>query len=110
MSFFLQVKIFEECEKGLLLDLVVRLRTQIYSPGDYICRKGEIGREMYIINHGKVEVRVHSRGWDASVTTMMTFHHVVVNVKGINHMTFIHSVVNAAAHTMLQLVHRQFNR
>ena len=50
------MKIFEGCEQGLLCELVVRLRSQIYSPCDYICRKGEIGREMYIINHGKVEV------------------------------------------------------
>ncbi len=53
------MKIFEECEKGLLCELVIKLRSQIYSPGDYICRKGEIGREMYIINHGKVQVRIH---------------------------------------------------
>lgn len=38
---------------------MIKLRSQIYSPGDYICRKGEIGREMYIINHGKVQVRSH---------------------------------------------------
>lgn len=57
--FNFQVKIFEECEKGLLCELVVRLRSQIYSPADYICRKGEIGREMYIINHGKVEVKFY---------------------------------------------------
>ena len=56
MSLFFQVKIFEDCEQGLLCELVVRLRSQIYSPHDYICRKGEIGKEMYIINHGRVEV------------------------------------------------------
>ncbi|XP_070576618.1 cyclic nucleotide-gated channel rod photoreceptor subunit alpha-like isoform X2 [Ptychodera flava] len=53
-----KVKIFEDCERGLLCELVLKLRSQIYSPGDYICRTGEIGREMYIINHGKVQVVV----------------------------------------------------
>ncbi|ESO99675.1 hypothetical protein LOTGIDRAFT_88304, partial [Lottia gigantea] len=53
-----KVKIFEECEEGLLRELVLKLRPIIYSPGDYICRTGEIGREMYIINHGKIEILV----------------------------------------------------
>ncbi len=64
-----QVKIFEDCEKGLLCELVVRLRSQIYSPGDYICRKGEIGREMYIINHGKVEVRQFVSCWGKNTSS-----------------------------------------
>ncbi|KAK3587752.1 hypothetical protein CHS0354_042707 [Potamilus streckersoni] len=53
-----KVKIFEECEESLLHELVLKLRAQIYSPGDYICRIGEIGREMFIVNHGKVEILV----------------------------------------------------
>ncbi|XP_063681761.1 cyclic nucleotide-gated channel rod photoreceptor subunit alpha-like isoform X2 [Bolinopsis microptera] len=50
-----KVKIFENCEHGLLCELVLKLKPQIYSPGDYICRIGEIGKEMFIISHGKVE-------------------------------------------------------
>lgn len=28
----------------------------IFLPGDNICRKGEVGTEMYIVMHGEVEV------------------------------------------------------
>ena len=68
-SIFVQVKIFEDCEQGLLCELVLKLRSQIFSPSDFICKKGEVGREMYIINHGKVsvslrrgEMRIEYRG------------------------------------------------
>ncbi|OXA53317.1 Cyclic nucleotide-gated cation channel subunit A [Folsomia candida] len=51
-----QVKIFQDCEPGLLTELVLKLKLQVFSPGDYICRKGDVGREMYIVKRGKVSV------------------------------------------------------
>ncbi|XP_013112050.2 cyclic nucleotide-gated cation channel subunit A isoform X1 [Stomoxys calcitrans] len=51
-----QVRIFHDTEPGLLEALVLKLKLQVFSPGDYICRKGDVGKEMYIVKRGKLSV------------------------------------------------------
>lgn len=51
-----KVDFFEDCEQSMLWELLLRLQLQVYSPKEYVCRKGDVGREMYIISHGKLEV------------------------------------------------------
>nr|AWC68126.1 cyclic nucleotide gated channel beta subunit 3 [Hypsiglena torquata] len=51
-----KVDLFKECESQMICDMLLRLKSIVYLPGDYVCKKGEIGREMYIIKQGEVQV------------------------------------------------------
>ena len=56
-----KVKLFQDCDTGLLKELVLKLRPMIFLPGDYICRKDDIGKEMYIVQSGYVTVLTPSQ-------------------------------------------------
>ncbi|CAF98897.1 unnamed protein product, partial [Tetraodon nigroviridis] len=51
-----KVPLFQGCERQMIFDMLKSLRSVVYLPGDYVCRKGEVGREMYIIKAGEVQV------------------------------------------------------
>lgn len=51
-----RVQVFADVEPGLLREIVLKLRSQVYSPGDFICRKGEPGKEMYLVSSGRLQV------------------------------------------------------
>lgn len=51
-----RVDIFQNTEAGFLCELVLRLKPVLFSPGDYVCRKNEVGHEMYIVSRGTLEV------------------------------------------------------
>ncbi|XP_075045539.1 cyclic nucleotide-gated channel beta-1 [Mixophyes fleayi] len=51
-----KVVLFQGCDRQMIYDMLKRLRSVVYLPGDYVCKKGEIGREMYIIKAGQVHV------------------------------------------------------
>ncbi|KAA3672623.1 cyclic nucleotide gated channel alpha 3, partial [Paragonimus westermani] len=51
-----RVEIFQNTEEGFLSELVLHLRMVLFAPGDYVCRKGEIGKQMFIVNRGTLHV------------------------------------------------------
>ncbi|XP_076181116.1 uncharacterized protein LOC143153603 isoform X2 [Ptiloglossa arizonensis] len=56
LSVLKKVTIFQECQPEFLHDLVLKMKAYIFTPGDSICRKGEVAREMFIIADGILEV------------------------------------------------------
>ncbi|XP_074175148.1 cyclic nucleotide-gated channel beta-3 isoform X2 [Rhinolophus sinicus] len=51
-----KVDLFKGCDTQMLYDMLLRLKSTVYLPGDIVCKKGEIGKEMYIVKQGEVQV------------------------------------------------------
>ncbi|NXH19637.1 CNGA4 protein, partial [Bucco capensis] len=51
-----RVPLFRGCQEQLLRQLVPRLRPQVLGPGELVCRRGDVGREMYFIREGRLAV------------------------------------------------------
>ncbi|XP_047424265.1 cyclic nucleotide-gated cation channel beta-3 [Mugil cephalus] len=53
---FQKIALFQGCDQQMLVDMLLRLKSIIYLPGDFVVKKGDIGKEMYIIKSGAVQV------------------------------------------------------
>eukprot|EP00755_Sulcionema_specki_P028763 Sspe_Gene.90626::Locus_62151_Transcript_1_1_Confidence_1.000_Length_2060::g.90626::m.90626/K04950/CNGA3; cyclic nucleotide gated channel alpha 3 len=51
-----KVPLFNECDEQFKTAVVIKLIPTVLLPGSFIVRKGEVGREMYFINRGEVQV------------------------------------------------------
>ncbi|XP_039983452.1 cyclic nucleotide-gated cation channel beta-3 [Xiphias gladius] len=56
LATFQKIALFQGCDQQMLVDMLLRLKSIIYLPGDYVVKKGDIGKEMYIIKSGAVQV------------------------------------------------------
>ncbi|XP_033842114.1 cyclic nucleotide-gated cation channel beta-3 [Periophthalmus magnuspinnatus] len=56
LATFQKIDLFKGCDQQMLVDMLLRLKSIIYLPGDFVVRKGDIGKEMYIIKSGAVQV------------------------------------------------------
>jgi Cyclic nucleotide-binding domain len=51
-----QVSLIRFLLQALLTRLVPCMRHGVYNPGDYVCQKGDVGKEMYIVKSGQLVV------------------------------------------------------
>ncbi len=51
-----KVPMFKGAPDELIRQIVLNLKPVLFTPGDYIFRKGELGDQMYFISRGKVEI------------------------------------------------------
>uniref|UniRef100_A0A3Q1HT69 Cyclic nucleotide gated channel subunit beta 3, tandem duplicate 1 n=1 Tax=Acanthochromis polyacanthus TaxID=80966 RepID=A0A3Q1HT69_9TELE len=56
LTTFQKIDLFKGCDQQMLVDMLLRLKSIIYLPGDFVVKKGDIGKEMYIIKSGAVQV------------------------------------------------------
>uniref|UniRef100_A0A673CQY8 Cyclic nucleotide gated channel subunit beta 3, tandem duplicate 1 n=1 Tax=Sphaeramia orbicularis TaxID=375764 RepID=A0A673CQY8_9TELE len=56
LATFQKIDLFKGCDQQMLVDMLLRLKSIIYLPGDFVVKKGDIGKEMYIIKSGAVQV------------------------------------------------------
>ena len=51
-----KMKILEGCPEDLLTGMVMRLTVHVFLCGDVLCVRGEVGREMFLVSRGMLEV------------------------------------------------------
>ncbi|CCD73178.2 Cyclic nucleotide-binding domain-containing protein [Caenorhabditis elegans] len=79
-----KVSLFYKCDQRLLQEVVMLVKQQVYSPNDYLCRKNEKAKEMFIVKKGLLAVIDDDTGVELdSLKEGHTFGELsIVQVKG----------------------------
>lgn len=56
LRFVIQTPFFEFCDPALAKGIASKLRTEVYSPMDFIIYEGDVGEDMYFIEQGTVQM------------------------------------------------------
>lgn len=79
-----RVEIFQNTEAGFLCELVLRLRPVLFSPGDYICRKGvsysNVVLIFYIFSLGKVFMHNYTLHELFKIFSQRNFFRLKINI------------------------------
>ena len=51
-----KVSIFSKCHRSIICDVVLKLKLEMFFPGDIIYKRGDVGKNMFIIQRGQIEV------------------------------------------------------
>lgn len=51
-----KVRLFKFCEEGFIRSLCILLKPQVCLPGDWLIREGEVGKEMYLVVRGALDI------------------------------------------------------
>lgn len=50
------VELFRGCDPNILYEFVLRLTLHMYGPKDFLCRCGDVAKEMFIVKTGVLEI------------------------------------------------------
>jgi hypothetical protein len=81
-DFIKKVPLFKNCTTDCLIAVIIALKSAIYLPDDWVVRKGEVGKHLYIIRVGVVAVLEEEEEKNEAGKVEMSYHLVATLEEG----------------------------